>query len=183
MHANVAPLNVCAQAMLNVESLSIAKMTAGKDDEAQALRKRVDALPVGVTQAQFARRIGLGGGASMLSQHCSGNRPISLDAALAYAKGFGVSLRDISPRLADLVAEASALMGDGEVGGAAPISDAPAWPLRRFHPKAWEAIDVYDRGAMEDAMVAKLKELHAERGLGGAPTQQPKLNPPASKAA
>lgn len=183
MPPNVASLNDFTQAMLNVESLSIAKMTADKDDEARALRKRVDGLPAGVTQAQFARRIGLGGGASMLSQHCSGNRPISLDAALAYAKGFGVSLRDISPRLADLVTEASALMGDIGEAGAARTSDAHPWPLRRFQPKAWDAIDIYDRGAMEDAMVSKLKELQAERGLGGALTQQNKRNPPAPKVA
>lgn len=35
----------------------------------------------------------------MLNQHLSGNRPISLEAARAYAKGFGCSLGEISPRL------------------------------------------------------------------------------------
>jgi len=51
----------------------------------------------------FARQWKVPGGASMLSQHQSGHRPISLDAALAYAKGLGVSLEEISPRLAKKV--------------------------------------------------------------------------------
>ncbi len=42
-----------------------------------------------------------------MSQHASGNRPIGLQAAIAYAKGFGVTLAEISPRLALEVAEGS----------------------------------------------------------------------------
>jgi len=40
----------------------------------------------------------------MLSQHQSGHRPIGLDAAMAYARGLGVPLSEISPRLANKVA-------------------------------------------------------------------------------
>lgn len=36
----------------------------------------------------------------MISQHMSGNRPISLEAASAYVAGFGCTLADISPTLA-----------------------------------------------------------------------------------
>lgn len=59
-----------------------------------------------MTKAEFARTYKIPGGASMVSQHLSGNRPISMDAAIAYARGFGCSIADISPRLA---AEAKAL--------------------------------------------------------------------------
>jgi len=54
-------------------------------------------------KGEFARRWNVPGGASMLSQHQSGHRPIGLDAAIAYAKGLGVSLEEISPRLAKKV--------------------------------------------------------------------------------
>jgi SOS-response transcriptional repressor LexA len=55
-------------------------------------------------KAAFARNFKVPGGASMLSQHCSGHRPIGLDAAIAYATGFGVEIVEISPRLAQMIA-------------------------------------------------------------------------------
>lgn len=42
----------------------------------------------------------------MLSQHIKGRRPINLEAATAYARGFGVPLVQISPRLAQSLAYA-----------------------------------------------------------------------------
>nr|DAO72422.1 MAG TPA: Repressor protein CI [Caudoviricetes sp.] len=54
----------------------------------------------GRSKAAFAREFAVPGGPSMISQHISGHRPISLEAAAAYARGFGVPLEEISPRLA-----------------------------------------------------------------------------------
>lgn len=54
----------------------------------------------GIRKAQFARTFNVPGGASIISQHISGHRPISLDAAMAYAKGFNCSISAISPELA-----------------------------------------------------------------------------------
>lgn len=54
----------------------------------------------GRNKAAFAREFAVPGGAAMISQHISGHRPISLEAAAAYARGFGVPLEEISPRLA-----------------------------------------------------------------------------------
>ncbi|GKS91192.1 S24 family peptidase [Acidovorax sp. SUPP2539] len=51
-------------------------------------------------KAQFARDNKVPGGASMLSQHLSGHRPIGLKAAAAYAQGLGVPVEAFSPRLA-----------------------------------------------------------------------------------
>jgi hypothetical protein len=51
----------------------------------------------------FAREHGISGGISMLSQHVLGRRPLNLEAAIKYAKGFDVSLEEISPRLASEV--------------------------------------------------------------------------------
>lgn len=43
----------------------------------------------------------------MVSQHIKGRRPISLESAIAYAHGFKCDVRDISPRLANEIAEIS----------------------------------------------------------------------------
>lgn len=74
------------------------------DEEAAALHKRFDDLKIkGVGQAEFARKWQVKGGASMVSQHIKARRPISLEAAIAYASGFGCSISEISPRLAKTV--------------------------------------------------------------------------------
>ena len=65
-----------------------------------------------VKQAQFAKDYKVPGGPSMISQHIKGHRPISLEAALAYAKGFGCKLEEISPRLAAKHSAALAAIGD-----------------------------------------------------------------------
>lgn len=57
----------------------------------------------GMTKASFAREFKVPGGASMISQHISGNRPISLEAAVCYMAGFGCSMEEISPSLANLM--------------------------------------------------------------------------------
>lgn len=73
-----------------------------KEQEAEALRKRFESLKKerGVSRAAFARNFEIKGGDSMINQHITGHRPLSKDAAIAYAKGFGCTLYDISPRLA-----------------------------------------------------------------------------------
>jgi hypothetical protein len=75
-----------------------------QDAEAETLRKLLGDR----SKKSFAESIKLPGGASMLSQHLSGNRPISLEAGICYAAGFGIHLRELSPRLADLAKSASA---------------------------------------------------------------------------
>lgn len=75
------------------------------EEEAKRLASRFS----NVKQAAFAREFNVPGGPSMVSQHIKGHRPISLEAALAYAKGFGCSLSDISPRLAMSISAAANL--------------------------------------------------------------------------
>jgi SOS-response transcriptional repressor LexA len=81
-----------------------------QEEEAKRLHARFDAYKAvyGLGQAQFARTYKVPGGASMVSQHIKGRRPLSLEAAGAYATGFGVELVDISPRLAKEVMQATA---------------------------------------------------------------------------
>lgn len=47
----------------------------------------------------------------MLSQNLSGHRPISMEGVIAYARGFGVPIGAISPKLADKLREAASLLG------------------------------------------------------------------------
>lgn len=69
--------------------------------------ERLAALFIGVVKAQFAASAGIS--PSMIAHHLSGRRPISLSDAVKYAKGFGVTLEEISPAHARLVVTAYAL--------------------------------------------------------------------------
>ena len=79
------------------------------EEEAEKLKARF----AGVNRAAFAREQGLKGGQSMIYQNITCRRPISLDAALAYARGFGCKLEEISPRLAEEALHASLQTGVG----------------------------------------------------------------------
>lgn len=74
------------------------------EEEAARLKARF----AQVNRAAFAREHKLKGGDAMVYQHITARRPMSLDAALAYAAGFGCSLAEISPRLAEEVLRAAA---------------------------------------------------------------------------
>ncbi|RST54126.1 helix-turn-helix transcriptional regulator [Variovorax sp. DXTD-1] len=91
------------QAMLNLSTISIACKMSDAKSEGEALGRRL----AGRNKAEFARAHKIPGGPSMLSQNISGNRPISLEAGIAYAKALGCTLAEISPRLAAMVASAS----------------------------------------------------------------------------
>lgn len=97
------------------------------DQEAEALRKRFQGPPR-VSQAWFAETFRVPGGASMVNQHIKARRPISLDAALCYAKGFGVRLEDISPRLAIKLNRASDPSTDTPKAAARSIADTQMTP-------------------------------------------------------
>lgn len=84
--------------------------------ESEALRALLDRLKAqkGVTQAEFAKRHKIPGGASMISQHLSTNRPINLEQAISYAKGFQLeglecTVSTISKRLHEEIVRAASL--------------------------------------------------------------------------
>lgn len=112
------------QALLNHSLVSIANMcdTDTRDAEAAALKRLFD--EAGVQKKAFARDHHLPGGASMLSQHLSGHRPISLDAARVYAVGLRVPVSAFSPRLARDIAHLSEAMR-GAAGGVVEESSPP----------------------------------------------------------
>jgi hypothetical protein len=97
-------------------------------EEADQLKARFEAW--GGKQAEFARIHNVPGGASMLSQHIHGRRPMNLEAATAYAHGFNVPLQDISPRLAVMVEAAASDQAPGSRNEISLI-DNPDYPAVR----------------------------------------------------
>lgn len=62
--------------------------------------ERLKKLFQGKRKIDFVRAMNPSGGASMVSQHLSGHRPISLTAAKEYAEWLGVTVAEISPTAA-----------------------------------------------------------------------------------
>ncbi|WP_155637577.1 helix-turn-helix domain-containing protein [Burkholderia cepacia] len=77
------------------------------EEEGSALGRRFE----GIDRADFARRHNLSSSASLIYQHITGRRPISMKAAVEYAAAFGCPLDEISPRIALEVEEAARLLG------------------------------------------------------------------------
>lgn len=82
-------------------------------DDADRLREWFARLKLvnPITKAAFATRYKIPGGASMVSQHLSRNRPLSLEAVTAYASGFSAlglpcSIADLSPEHARSISAA-----------------------------------------------------------------------------
>lgn len=116
-----------------------------QEEEAEKLKARFG----GVNRAAFAREHQVKGGQAVVYQHINGIRPISLDAAKAYAAGFRVSLEEISPRLAKEVAEATALTQDRSIfAQAAARAKAMDWPFSAPR-KAFDALTVSDQEALD----------------------------------
>ncbi|MBB1593516.1 S24 family peptidase [Achromobacter sp. UMC46] len=92
------------------------------EEEAAALRARFE----GVNRAAFARDHEVKGGQAMIYQHITGRRPIGLEAAMAYAEGFGCTLAAISPRLAVEAKKAASLSTAAPLPP--PAADV-AWPF------------------------------------------------------
>lgn len=92
------------------------------EEEAAALRARFE----GVNRAAFARDHEVKGGQAMIYQHITGRRPIGIEAAMAYAEGFGCTLAAISPRLALEAQKAASLSTAAPLPP--PVADV-AWPF------------------------------------------------------
>lgn len=89
------------------------------EEEAANLRRLLSGVK---NKAKFAKEYGVPGGASMLSQNQSGHRPISLDAAKAYAKGLGIGIGEIAPRFAKLASDVAELTPLTQADGSASMA-------------------------------------------------------------
>lgn len=125
--------------------------------------KALEALLAGRNRTAFAKEFGVPGGGSMISQHISGHRPISLKAATAYAKGLGVNIATFSPRLANEIAEANGPIKYAQANQSEPdhnVSEAAAiYRVRRYpvisyiQAGEWsEIIDNFQPGDAEEWM-------------------------------
>lgn len=109
--------------------------------------ERVAALFRGVeNRAAFAREYAVPGGQAMVYQHLKMLRPVGLDAAVAYAKGFHVSLSAISPTLAAKVEEVLKA-GIDEARPAMEVKNN--WPFRDIAVDQWNALSPDDMGRVE----------------------------------
>ncbi|MFY1875573.1 S24 family peptidase [Achromobacter xylosoxidans] len=138
------------------------------EEEASALRARFD----GVNRAAFARDHQVKGGQAMIYQHITGRRPLNLEAAMAYAEGFGCSLADISPRLAAEAQKAAALAS--EPLPTEPTQAAP-WPFRTIPEDQLRALPESQLNALEGAIALAIAQMKlgiqvSPRPLTAAPT-------------
>lgn len=141
------------------------------EEEAAKLRARFQ----GVNRAAFARDHQLKGGQAMIYQHITGRRPMSLDAATAYAKGFDCPLDQISPRLALEVGKASSLTGEAtplEPGSSA----TPLWPFPSISEKEVRALPPEKLSSLEGAIALAIAQLKlgitvAPKASSPAPTR------------
>lgn len=117
-----------------------------KDAEADNLKRLLGSR----SRADLAREAGPPLSKALISQHENSQTSISLGAARAYARALGVSLRDISPRWADEVADgvSSGTLHVAE-HGVAPLPAPPSIDsllrslgerLMRAPPKTREAV-------------------------------------------
>lgn len=81
----------------------------------------------------------------MISQHVNGRRPISVEAAIAYARGFQCSIEDISPRISNTLAGALPYLNT-------PLQDAfEDWRLQAS-PRSLAVIDMLRIAAQRNAL-------------------------------
>ncbi len=110
------------------------------------------------SKVAFARQHKLPGGASMLSQHLHGHRPIGLEAAVVYCRGLGVTLGAFSPRLERLVASAVPYLSqDGNTAQVVrdAIASGPAWPFQRITPQQWAALS-FAQAELVEGMIQQI---------------------------
>lgn len=101
----------------------------------------------------------------MISQNISGHRPISLDAAVVYMKGFECSIADISPTLAAQLPKVSQASGNLAPLSASPPTAQAATPEQLMKGLAvyLEQMDDYARRHAADVLrsLTEAPEEHA----------------------
>lgn len=121
-------------------------------EEAEELRRRFVELKAneGIGRAEFARKNKLKGGDAIIYQHINALRPISREAAIAYAKGFNCSLEEISPRLALEAMESKDLLQPTGEDRSLDLLAQPVFPLRcpecgKVSQKSFIELEMNDR--------------------------------------
>lgn len=143
MPETIASLLHSKQAMLSIQRDSVAFMgTTSKDKtDAERLEQRLAGFDRG-QRAAFARDHAIPGGVAAMYQHAKGIRPISIDAAIAYAKAFRCGIEDISPSVAAKALEVAALISNGAplVHIRQPDPSYKSWPFEHVAEVAYRAL-------------------------------------------
>lgn len=121
------------------------------EEEAAMLSKRFEGVR---NRKKFAEDYAIPGGDTMIYQHLTARRPMSQEAAVAYARAFQCGLEDISPRIAQEVAFRAAMIGN-KSAIPPPIATLPP----NVAPKGWERLADDERAAFQaliDSVLAGL---------------------------
>jgi hypothetical protein len=111
-------------------------------EEATNLGKRFD----GVNRKEFAKEHSIPGGDVMIYQHITGRRPMSPEAAVAYARAFHCAIEEISPRTARRIATLVAMIrGAGPTAKLSESSPGTRPQLGQTAQQLVEAIERADR--------------------------------------
>jgi hypothetical protein len=138
-----------------------------KEQEAAKLEERFRAVK---NRKKFAADNAIPGGDTQIYQHLHAIRPISQDAAVAYARAFGCSLEDISPRIAQEVAFRAAMIGNKN---AIPL---PVVQARGAMPKGWENLNGFQRELVE-SFIEWIAERSSTSFGGNTKSRTPKDDP------
>lgn len=143
MAETIASLLLIKQAMLSIQRDSVAFMApkTTPQSDAERLEQRLSGFDRG-QRAAFARDNGIPGGVAAMYQHAKGIRPISIDAAIAYAKAFRCGIEDISPSVAPKAIEVTALISS--VAPLASMREPDArylvWPFEHVSEATYRAL-------------------------------------------
>ncbi|NMK48044.1 LexA family transcriptional regulator [Achromobacter sp. Bel] len=136
------------------------------EEEAAALRARFE----GVNRAAFARDHAVKGGQAMIYQHITGRRPIGIEAAMAYAEGFGCTLAAISPRLALEAKKAASLSTAAPLPP--PTADV-AWPFPSVPASLVRGLADDQLKRLEGALLLALGQMGVKAKGSSAQTKAP----------
>lgn len=144
-----------------------------REAEAAKLKELFDAqrnAKDGLSQAQFGSKHGIGTG-GMVWQYISGHRPLNLQAAVRFARAFGVGLSAFSPRLAREALEAAAIAGSAKAPAHSSHSvrelvrpTAWDWPFLLVTKEQLDKLSQADRGRIEGYVMCLIELANGGNG-------------------
>lgn len=115
--------------------------------EESAALKRLFETHQKMSQAAFGAEFGLGTQGNVW-QYLNAKSPLNAAAAVKFAKGLGVEVREFSPRLAQEIENLS----EGVTSEAGP--EVAAWPFRRINEAKVRALDRQQQLLFEAAIIS-----------------------------
>jgi hypothetical protein len=153
--------------MLFIQRDSVAFMgsaTTPKTD-AERLEERLSGFDRG-QRAAFARDNRIPGGVAAMYQHAKGIRPISVDAAIAYAKAFRCGIENISPSVAAKAVEVAALISDSVTLLSVREPDAiyESWPFEHVSESLYRGLCAEGKLWVQAQITLSLREAREKFG-------------------